>query len=310
MEVRVLSRAVDRSIIDELHGTDVGQVRDSLTLGRGRSILPPTVVCLSCIDKGLRQSWSRPTRSFVAAGKATTTRKSTKSAGKTKTRSAALKTKTSKPAAKRRKKVAKRGKTSLAKKPKAKSTKKSPRGKTVAKLSTKAKAVAKKSVPKSSRAARTRLPVAPPAPVSFQWGSETIELAAEGEAIPKTKLRKRALRVYQDLLLAKRRELVGDVLNLTEQALRGNTTGGGSTVPLHMADIGSDNWEQEFTLGLIETERALVREIDEALDRIEARTYGVCIATHRLIETARLRAKPWAKYCVEYARLRELGRVP
>ena len=110
--------------------------------------------------------------------------------------------------------------------------------------------------------------------------------------------------------MAKRRELVGDVLHLTDQALRGNRGGGGSSVPLHMADIGSDNWEQEFALDLIENERALVREIDDALDRIEVRRYGVCIATHRVIDTARLRAKPWAKYCVEYARLRELGRVP
>ena len=248
----------------------------------------------------------------MGTAKATTSRRSTKSTGKTKPRLAARKAEASKSAAKRTKRVTKRAKTSSTKKPKskAKSTKKTPSRKTVAKSSTKPKAVTKKSAPRRSRAASIRLPTSPPAPVTVQWGTETIELAGEDQAIPKTQLRKRELRVFQNLLLAKRRELVGDVLNLTDQALRGNTSGGGSTVPLHMADIGSDNWEQEFTLGLIENERALVREIDEALDRIEARTYGVCIATHRAIETTRLRAKPWAKYCVEYARLRELGRVP
>ena len=81
-------------------------------------------------------------------------------------------------------------------------------------------------------------------------------------------------------------------------------------MPFHMADVGTDNWEQEFTLGLIANERALVHEIDDALERIEDRTYGVCMATHRAIDNARLRAKPWAKYCIEYARLRDLGRVP
>jgi RNA polymerase-binding transcription factor DksA len=80
-------------------------------------------------------------------------------------------------------------------------------------------------------------------------------------------------------------------------------------MPIHMADLGSDNWEQEFTLGLLENEEALVREIDEALARIETRTYGMCLATHKRISKARLRAKPWAKFCIEYARAREEGRV-
>jgi RNA polymerase-binding protein DksA len=75
-----------------------------------------------------------------------------------------------------------------------------------------------------------------------------------------------------------------------------------------MADIGSDNWEREFTLGLIDTEKAQVKEIDEALTRIENRTYGMCLETHQPIAIERLRAKPWAKYCIEYARQLEEGR--
>jgi RNA polymerase-binding transcription factor DksA len=77
-----------------------------------------------------------------------------------------------------------------------------------------------------------------------------------------------------------------------------------------MADLGSDNWEKEFTLGLIASEQALVREIDEALARIKDKTYGVCLATHKRISKARLRAKPWAKYCIQYARAREEGYAP
>ncbi|UCC28832.1 MAG: TraR/DksA C4-type zinc finger protein [Phycisphaerales bacterium] len=80
-------------------------------------------------------------------------------------------------------------------------------------------------------------------------------------------------------------------------------------MPIHMADLGSDNWEKEFTLGLIASEQALVREIDEALERIENKTYGICLATRKRISKARLRAKPWAKYCIEYARAREEGRA-
>jgi RNA polymerase-binding transcription factor DksA len=113
-------------------------------------------------------------------------------------------------------------------------------------------------------------------------------------------------------LLAKRAELQGNVVNMTDQALqRGEgSDGGSSSMPIHMADLGSDNWEKEFTLDLIASEQALVKEIDEALARIENRTYGVCVATHKPITLARLRAKPWAKYCIEYARKREEGRLP
>ena len=153
---------------------------------------------------------------------------------------------------------------------------------------------------------------APPAPRNIVgWGTDVIETADADAKLPKTKLTRKQLREFEKMLLDKRRELVGDMENLAHEALSGTEVAGGrSSAPFHMADAGSDNWEQEFTFGLIETERSLVQEIDEALQRIENRTYGVCLATHRPIDVARLRAKPWAKYCIEYARLRELRRVP
>ena len=118
------------------------------------------------------------------------------------------------------------------------------------------------------------------------------------------------LETFQGLLLEKRRELCGDVALLTDEALnsKGHGPGEQSSMPIHMADLGSDNWEQEFTLGLIENEQALVREIDGALARIADKTYGICLATHKRISKARLRAKPWAKYCIEHARALEEGR--
>jgi RNA polymerase-binding protein DksA len=129
--------------------------------------------------------------------------------------------------------------------------------------------------------------------------------------IPRTKLTPKQLREFQDLLLRKRAQLTGDMENMTDQALNRNGAGSGdSTVPVHMADLGSDNWEQELTLGLIESEKTLLREIDAALGRIQDRTFGICHGTHQPIELPRLKAKPWAKYCIEYARLREQGRAP
>lgn len=128
----------------------------------------------------------------------------------------------------------------------------------------------------------------------------------------KTYLSAKELKEFKSLLLAKRAELAGDVENLTSEALNRKTGGVNeqSSMPIHMADLGSDTWEQDFTLGLIANEQALVREIDDALSRIEDRTYGICVATDKPISVERLRAKPWAKYCIEYARLREEGRAP
>ncbi len=53
----------------------------------------------------------------------------------------------------------------------------------------------------------------------------------------------------------------------------------------------------------------LIREIDEALQRIENKTYGVCLLTRKPIPKARLNAKPWAKYTIEAVRLIESGQA-
>lgn len=119
------------------------------------------------------------------------------------------------------------------------------------------------------------------------------------------KLTKTDLAYFQTLLLKKRQEIQLNVLNIGDGALkqsRQNAAGDLSMMPVHMADIGSDTFEQEFALELMEGERQLLREIDEALQRIDAKTYGICEGTGSLISRARLEAKPWAKYCVEYAR--------
>ena len=139
-----------------------------------------------------------------------------------------------------------------------------------------------------------------------------IELADIAVAVPKTRLTDVQLTEFKDLLLRKRAEIVRDVTSLTDEAIgRGRRdTNSEGTMPIHMAELGSDNWEQEFTLGLIANENVVLREIDKALQRVEDRTYGVCLATHKPITVARLRAKPWAKYCIEYTRLKEQGRAP
>lgn len=117
----------------------------------------------------------------------------------------------------------------------------------------------------------------------------------------KTKLSRKELGYYKKLLMIKRAELVGDLNAMELEALRSND-GDVSTMPIHMADIGSDTYEQDFLLGMAENERQRLREIDDALQRIVDRTYGVCQMTGKTIPKSRLEAKPWAKYTIEAAR--------
>ncbi len=120
------------------------------------------------------------------------------------------------------------------------------------------------------------------------------------------------LKHFQQMLLEKRRELLVNVFHIKDEALKQShmdATGDLSSMPIHMADLGSDNFEQEFALGLMDSERKLLREIDEALERIEDKTYGICLGTGQPIRKERLEAQPWAKYSVEYARQLEKGLV-
>ncbi len=105
-------------------------------------------------------------------------------------------------------------------------------------------------------------------------------------------------------LLEKRRELLDDVGSLHNEARCVNSSGestSSSSMPIHMAELGSDTWEQEFTYRLLENKEALLREIDDALRRIQNNTYGICQASKRPITKSRLRFIPWARYCIEYA---------
>ena len=128
----------------------------------------------------------------------------------------------------------------------------------------------------------------------------------------KTRLTAADIERFKLMLLEKRREILRNVNEIEDEALkksRLDATGDLSSMPIHMADLGTDNYEQEFALGLMDSERKLLQEINDGLQRIEQGVYGICEATGKPIAKARLEAKPWARYCVEYARMLEQGLV-
>ncbi len=117
------------------------------------------------------------------------------------------------------------------------------------------------------------------------------------------------LKVYKERLIALRRRLQGDVSQLADAALRqrrSDANGDLSSMPIHMADIGSDNYEQEFTLSLMESGGSTLEKIESALERIEEGTYGECADCGARIPKARLNAIPFTVFCVRCAEEHEL----
>ena len=100
------------------------------------------------------------------------------------------------------------------------------------------------------------------------------------------------------MLIDKRAEILGDFAQLAEDV---KSAGEGVSYE-HMADTGTDNFEQEFNLGLMESERPMLNRVNRALQRIEDKTYGICVMTGKPINRERLEAKPWAQYSIEVAR--------
>ena len=117
-------------------------------------------------------------------------------------------------------------------------------------------------------------------------------------------MKKADVKIYKERLLALRARLRGDVSQMADAALKQSRTqanGGLSNMPIHMADLGTDNFEQEFTLSLMESDAGILGKIEGALERVEDGTYGQCEECGAKIPKTRLNAIPYATMCVKCA---------
>ena len=175
-------------------------------------------------------------------------------------------------------------------------------------VTAKAPVVAKKVIP--AKIAKPTVSVQPKKSGKIAVASEPVApVVAARPGKNEAGLNVRALEQYRAMLLAKRRELLGDVSSMEEEALRSSGQSNLSNLPIHMADMGTDNYEQEFTLGLVEKDRNLLRDINTALAKINAGTSGMCEGTGKPINKARLDAQPWARFSIEHARTLEQRRM-
>jgi len=120
-----------------------------------------------------------------------------------------------------------------------------------------------------------------------------------GETMTKTELEH-----WRRRLLTLKKRLGADLTQLEDEALHpigGESSGGLSDLPVHPADLGTENYEVEVELGLLEKEARILTEIDDALARIDQGTYGICENCHREISRERLEAVPYTRYCIQCA---------
>ena len=126
-------------------------------------------------------------------------------------------------------------------------------------------------------------------------------------------LKKTELEDFKRLLLVLRARVRGDVRQMTDEALDRNENGSESKSPTHLAELGTETYEQDFALRRVENEQGVLDEIEEALERVENESFGICAGCQEagktvsksLIPKARLRVIPYARNCVECERKRE-----
>ena len=117
-------------------------------------------------------------------------------------------------------------------------------------------------------------------------------------------MEKTELRTYQSRLFELRTRLLREV-GMIEEALREDvmTSGDTSAVPSHPADQDVEGFDEQVILA--QNEEQLLEDVEAALERIEAGTYGNCQQCGREIPKQRLDALPQAPTCIECARSAE-----
>jgi len=114
-------------------------------------------------------------------------------------------------------------------------------------------------------------------------------------------MNKKEGKVFYDLLIKKREALLKGIEHIANDALKTSqrdATGDLSAYSLHMADVATDNYDREFSLGLADNEQKLLNRINAALERIDSNTFGLCEVCEKKIAKARLKVVPYAELCV------------
>jgi len=116
------------------------------------------------------------------------------------------------------------------------------------------------------------------------------------------KLNKKELNEFKKLVIKKKDEALDEIKHISEDTLKKSqkeASGDISGYTYHMADVATDTYDREFSLGLASNERTFIYELDDALKKIEDGTFGICEDCKTMISKTRLKAVPYARLCVK-----------
>ena len=182
---------------------------------------------------------------------------------------------------------------------------------------TKQKAVVKKPIPEKKVKPVQKKMVAAPKPekkpaavVTSKKAVEKVEIEAPAfkiKPLPTAELKqyRSMLETLRDRIMDEIQFLAGDNLNRSQR----DSSGDLSSYSFHMADQGTDNFDREFALNLVSSEQDVLYEINEAIARIENKSYGTCEQCGNVIDKARLKALPFAKMCTRCKAESEKGKT-
>lgn len=118
----------------------------------------------------------------------------------------------------------------------------------------------------------------------------------------KNKMSKKELKIFKELILKRKEEILEGIKHISDDTLKKSpkdAAGDISGYTYHMADVATDTYDREFSLGLASLERKVLYDIEDALKKIEEGTYGFCETCKKPITKVRLKAVPYTRLCLD-----------
>ncbi len=116
------------------------------------------------------------------------------------------------------------------------------------------------------------------------------------------KLTKKDAEYFKKLIMQTKEKVLDEIKHISDDTLKKSqrdAAGDISGYAYHMADVASDAYDREFSLGLAAKERQSLYEVEDAIEKIEEGTFGICEECKSLISKTRLKVVPFARLCVK-----------
>jgi len=120
--------------------------------------------------------------------------------------------------------------------------------------------------------------------------------------LKKKKMLKADLAAFKKLILKKKEDIIDHIREISEETVKKSqkdASGDISSYTYHMADVATDNYDREFSMGRVSEDREFLFELDDALKRIEDGSFGICEDCGALVSKTRLKAVPSARLCIK-----------